>query len=47
MMVKNIELTKGAKAWVKRTNGPDEIVRIVLDTLNRLQHRLPSSLRCL
>ncbi len=32
MMVKNIELLKEAKAWVKRTNGPDEIVRIVPDT---------------
>lgn len=32
MMTRNIELTREAKAWVKRTNGPDEIVRIVPDT---------------
>jgi hypothetical protein len=29
MMTKNIELMTEAKAWVKRQNGPDEIVRIV------------------
>lgn len=34
-MVKNIELLKEAKAWVKRTNGPDEIIRIVPDEPNR------------
>jgi len=28
-MMKNIELIKEAKAWVKRKSGPDEIVRIV------------------
>jgi hypothetical protein len=30
-MVKNIELLKETKAWVKRKNGPDEIIRIVPD----------------
>jgi hypothetical protein len=34
MMVKNIELFKEAKAWVKRKNGPDEIVRVVPDMEN-------------
>lgn len=33
-MVKNIELLKEAKAWVKRQNGPDEIIRIVPDIPN-------------
>ncbi|MDF2431461.1 MAG: hypothetical protein JWP44_1092 [Mucilaginibacter sp.] len=28
-MMKNIELNSEAKAWVKRKNGPDEVVRIV------------------
>jgi hypothetical protein len=35
-MVKNIELTKEAKAWVKRKNGPDEIVRVVPDIGNEI-----------
>ncbi|MDB4902950.1 MAG: hypothetical protein JWQ63_2231 [Mucilaginibacter sp.] len=30
-MMKNIELMSEAKAWVKRKNGPDEVVRIVPD----------------
>ncbi len=34
MMTRNIELTREAKAWVKRKNGPDEIVRIVPDMKN-------------
>lgn len=34
MMTRNIELTREAKAWVKRKNGPDEIVRVVLDMEN-------------
>ncbi|HZX59839.1 MAG TPA: hypothetical protein VFE54_13980, partial [Mucilaginibacter sp.] len=34
MMTRNIELTKEAKAWVKRKNGPDEIVRVVPDMEN-------------
>ena len=28
-------LSKEAKAWVKRKNGPDEIVRVLPDTANR------------
>lgn len=31
-MMKNMELTKEAKAWIKRKSGPDEIVRVVPDT---------------
>ena len=34
MMTRNIELTKEAKVWVKRENGPDEIVRVVPDMEN-------------
>ncbi len=34
MMTRNIELTREAKAWVKRKNGPDEIVRVVPDMEN-------------
>jgi len=34
MIIRNIELTREAKAWVKRQNGPDEIVRIVPDIEN-------------
>lgn len=30
-MTKNIELANEAKAWVKRQNGPDEIIRVVPD----------------
>lgn len=31
MITGNIKLTSEAKAWVKRKNGPDEVVRIILD----------------
>jgi hypothetical protein len=34
MMTRNIELNREAKAWVKRKNGPDEIVRVVPDMEN-------------
>lgn len=34
MMTRNIELTREAKAWVKRKTGPDEIVRVVPDMEN-------------
>lgn len=34
-MMKNIELIREAKAWVKRKSGPDEIVRIVPDLENK------------
>ena len=34
-MMKNIELTREAKAWLKRKTGPDEIVRIVPDVESR------------
>ncbi|MGZ3765909.1 MAG: hypothetical protein ACXVB0_02490 [Mucilaginibacter sp.] len=34
-MMKNIELSKEAKAWVKRKTGPDEIIRVVPDILNK------------
>jgi len=34
-MTKNLELTKEAKAWVKRKNGPDEIIRVVRDIENK------------
>lgn len=30
-MTRNLELTKEAKAWIKRKSGPDEIVRVVPD----------------
>jgi len=30
-MTKNIELISEAKAWVKRLNGPDEIIRVIRD----------------
>jgi hypothetical protein len=33
-MTKNLELTKEAKAWIKRKSGPDEIIRVVRDTGN-------------
>lgn len=31
---KNIKLINEAKAWVKRQNGPDEIIRIIPDLEN-------------
>ncbi|HEY8930044.1 MAG TPA: hypothetical protein VIM55_12675 [Mucilaginibacter sp.] len=31
-MMRNTYLTNEAKAWIKRKNGPDEVVRVVLDT---------------
>ena len=34
-MSNNSYLVNGARAWVKRKNGPDEVVRIVLDTENK------------
>ena len=34
-MMKQTELTHEAKAWIKRKNGPDEIVRVVPDTESR------------
>ncbi len=34
-MTKNLELTKEAKAWIKRKSGPDEIVRVVPDMENK------------
>ncbi|WP_259065697.1 hypothetical protein HDF24_02605 [Mucilaginibacter sp. X4EP1] len=34
-MVNNIYLTGEAKAWLKRKNNPDEVVRIVLDAENK------------
>jgi len=34
-MMKNIELIREAKAWVKRKSGPDEIVRIVPNSENK------------
>jgi hypothetical protein len=33
--MKNMDLIKEAKAWIKRKSGPDEIVRVVLDTENK------------
>jgi len=30
-MINNSYLVNEAKAWVKRKNGPDEVVRVVLD----------------
>ena len=30
-MINNAYLVNNARAWVKRKNGPDEVVRIVLD----------------
>ena len=35
-MTNNIELTKEAKAWLKRKSGPDEIVRVIPDTDNTM-----------
>jgi len=35
IMTKNIELITEAKAWVKRQNGPDEIIRIVPELENK------------
>jgi hypothetical protein len=35
-MIKNIELLKEAKAWLKHKNGPDEIVRVVPDIGNEM-----------
>ena len=34
IMMRNTELINEAKAWVKRKNGPDEIVRIIPGTEN-------------
>jgi hypothetical protein len=34
-MTKNIELMTEAKAWVKRKQGPDEIIRVVPDLKNK------------
>lgn len=31
-MMRNTYLINDAKAWIKRKNGPDEVVRVVLDT---------------
>jgi hypothetical protein len=31
MMMNNAYLVNEARAWVKRKNGPDEVIRIVLD----------------
>lgn len=31
-MMRNTYLINEAKAWIKRKNGPDEVVRVVLDT---------------
>jgi hypothetical protein len=31
MMMSNAYLVNNARAWVKRKNGPDEVIRIVLD----------------
>jgi len=33
-MTRGIELISEAKAWVKRKNGPDEIIRVVPDMEN-------------
>ena len=33
-MMKNMELLTEAKAWVKRKNGPDEVVKVVPDLQN-------------
>jgi hypothetical protein len=33
-MINNVHLNNEAKAWIKRTHGPDEVVKVVLD----LQH---------
>ena len=30
-MINNTYLVNEAKAWVKRKNGPDEVIRIILD----------------
>lgn len=30
-MINNSYLVNDAKAWVKRKNGPDEVVRVILD----------------
>jgi hypothetical protein len=38
--MENTHLVKDAKAWVKRKNGPDEVVRIVADaTYNEQEQR--------
>jgi len=34
-MMKNTELITEAKAWVKRKNGPDEIIRVVPELENK------------
>ncbi|MGZ3872584.1 MAG: hypothetical protein ACXVJD_06685 [Mucilaginibacter sp.] len=34
-MMNNAYLINDVKAWVKRKNGPDEVVRILLDTESR------------
>ena len=34
-MTRNLELTKEAKAWIKRKSGPDEIIRVVRDIENK------------
>jgi hypothetical protein len=34
-MMKNMELSKEAKAWVKRKSGPDEIILVVPDLENK------------
>ncbi|EHQ25596.1 hypothetical protein [Mucilaginibacter paludis] len=31
MMINNANLIKEAKAWIKRKNAPDEIIRVVTD----------------
>lgn len=30
-----MELLNEAKAWIKRKNGPDEVVRVILDIENK------------
>lgn len=30
----NMELTEEIKAWIKRNNGPDEVIRVMPDTEN-------------
>ncbi|MGY4536139.1 hypothetical protein ACVW0P_000533 [Mucilaginibacter sp. UYNi724] len=34
-MINNAYLINDARAWVKRKNGPDEVVRIILDLESR------------
>ena len=34
-MMKNLEMAKEAKAWIKRKGGPDQIIRVVPDMENK------------